>query len=59
MLGSYFYNERIRKAVAVFGSLFNNIYVVRTNSAGGVLSQARVPLSYAPKRDFVDRIARM
>lgn len=59
MLGSYFYNERIRKAVAVFGSLFNNIYVVRTNSSGGVLSQARVPLSYAPKRDFVDRIARM
>lgn len=58
MLESYFYNERIRKAVAVFGSLFNNIYVVRKNSSGGVLSQVKVPLSYAPKRDFIDRIAR-
>ena len=58
MLESYFYNERIRKAVAVFGSLFNNIYVVRTDSAGAVLSQVKVPLSYAPKRDFIDRIAR-
>ena len=29
MLGSWFYNERVRKAVAVFGSLFNNLYVVR------------------------------
>jgi len=58
MLEGYFYNERIRKAVAVFGSLFNNIYVVRKNSSGGVLSQVKVPLSYAPKRDFVDRISR-
>ena len=57
MLGNYFYNERIRKAVAVFGSLFNDIYVQRKNASGGVLSQIKVPLSYAPKRDFIDRIA--
>lgn len=58
MLESYFYNERVRKAVAVFGSLFNNIYVVRKNASGGVINQVKVPLSYAPKRDFVDRIAK-
>jgi hypothetical protein len=57
MLGNYFYNERIRKAVAVFGSLFNDIYVQRKDASGGVISQIKVPLSYAPKRDFVDRIA--
>lgn len=59
MFGDHFYHQRIRKAVAVFGSLFNNIYVVRTNAAGASLSQVKVPLSYAPKRDFVARIDAM
>ena len=59
MLGNWFYHERIRKAVAVFGSLFNNIYVVRHNAAGETINQTKVPLSYAPRRDFVDRITAM
>ena len=45
MFGTYFYHQRIRKAVAVFGSLFNNINVVRSNSAGDIISQVKVPLS--------------
>ena len=53
MFGSHFYHQRIRNAVAVFGSLFNNINVVRTNS------QVKVPLSYAPKRDFLARLDAM
>lgn len=56
MLGSWFYNERVRKAVAVFGSLFNNLYVVRKNGSGETISQVKVPLSYAPKRDFLSRM---
>ena len=56
MLGSHFYHERIRKSVAMFGSLFNNIYVVRTDNTNKVISQARVPLSYAPSTSFLDRI---
>jgi len=59
MFGPHFYNQRIRKAVAVFGSLFNEIYVVRKNSSNEIISQVKVPLSYAPKRDFIDRIAQM
>ena len=59
MFGTYFYHQRIRKAVAVFGSLFNNINVVRSNSAGDIISQVKVPLSYAPKRDFLARIDAM
>jgi len=59
MLGSHFYHQRIRKAVAVFGSLFNNINVIRKNSAGEVISQVKVPLSYAPKRDFLTRMDNM
>lgn len=56
MLGNYFYHARIRKAVASFGSLFDDIYVIRTNSAGETISQVKVPLSYGPKRDFIARI---
>lgn len=56
MLGSHFYHERIRKSVAMFGSLFNNIYVIRKNNTNQVISQARVPLSYAPSASFLDRL---
>ena len=56
MLGDHFYHQRIRRAVAVFGSLFNDINVVRKDSAGNQMSALRVPLSYAPKRDFFARI---
>ncbi len=56
MLGNYFYHARIRKAVASFGALFDNIYVLRTNTNGETISQVKVPLSYAPKRNFIERI---
>jgi len=56
MLGNYFYHQRIRKAVASFGSLFDSIYVVRQNSSGETISQVKVPLSYAPKRNYLERI---
>lgn len=45
--------------MATFGALFDNISVLRTNSAGAVISQVKVPLSYAPKRDFLARIDAM
>lgn len=56
MFGTYFYHEKIRKSVALFGRLFNNIYVIRKNSSGGVLNQLKVPLSYAPRKKFLERI---
>lgn len=56
MFGTYFYNQRIRKSVALFGRLFNNIYVIRKDSAGKVISQVKVPLAYAPRRKFLERI---
>jgi hypothetical protein len=59
MFGGHFYHQRIRTAVAVFGSLFNNIKVVRKNTSGGGTSQVKVPLSYAPKRDFLARLDAM
>lgn len=56
MFGNYFYHERIRKSVATFGRLFTDIYIVRKDAAGDVISQVKVPLSYAPKQKFLDRI---
>lgn len=59
MFGDHFYHQRIRKAVAVFGSLFNDIKIVRKDASGNTLSQQKVPLAYAPKRDFLARIDAM
>lgn len=56
MFGTHFYHQRIRKSVAVFGTLFNNLYVLRKDASGNVISQVKVPLSYAPQRKFLDRI---
>jgi hypothetical protein len=59
MFGTWFYHKRVRMAVSVFGSLFNNIYVLRQNSAGETISQVKVPLSYAPARSFIERLEEM
>ena len=59
MFGTYFYHKRVRSAVSVFGSLFNNLNVVRTNSSGATISQVKVPLSYGPKRNFIARLEAM
>lgn len=55
MFGDHYYHATLRKAVAVFGTLFNNINVVRTSSTK-VLSQLKVPLAYGPKQKFLARI---
>lgn len=59
MFGTWFYHKRVRTAVSVFGSMFNNLHVLRHNSAGETISQVKVPLSYAPKRNFISRLEEM
>jgi len=56
MFGTHFYHQRIRKSVATFGALFNNLNVIRKNAAGNVISTVRVPLAYAPREKYLDRI---
>ena len=56
MFGTHFYHQRIRKSVAVFGTLFNNLHVLRKDGTGKVISQVKVPLSYGPARKFLARI---
>lgn len=56
MFGSHFYHATMRKSVAIFGTLFNNISVIRKSSDGGILNQIKVPLAYGPKQKYLSRI---
>ena len=56
MFGDHFYHATMRKSVAVFGTLFNNLKVARTAADGSVLNQVRVPLAYGPKQKFLARL---
>ena len=56
MFGDPFYHNSIRNMVAVFGTIFNNISVVKRDSNNKVLSSARVPLAYGPRQKFLARI---
>ena len=49
MIGQHFYNESIKTAVAVFGSLFNNIVIKRRD--GKFLP---VPISYGPRQKWLE-----
>ena len=49
MLGQQFYHETMRKVVVAFGTMFNNIQLVRTNNAGEVTQTMKVPLAYAQR----------
>lgn len=56
MFNNYFYHQRIRNSVALFGRLFNSIYIVRNDVTGNPISSVKVPLSYAPKRKYMERL---
>lgn len=52
---NHFYNQTIKKTVALFGTLFNNITIARTS--GDTLSNVeRVPIAYGAKSKFLTRI---
>ena len=56
MLGTYFYNETIRKTVIAFGTLFNNIKIKRFAADGNTINQIKVPVAYGPMQRFLARI---
>jgi len=56
MFGTHFYHATMRKSVAVFGTLFNDISVVRRKSDGSIVNQVRIPLAYGPKQKFLARL---
>jgi hypothetical protein len=56
MFGTHFYHAQIRRMVAAFGTIFNNISVHKTNNVGDVITTFKVPLAYGPIQKFLARI---
>ena len=56
MFGRQFYHESLRKIVVAFGTIFNNIVIVRQDGDGGTIQRLKVPLSYSPKEKFLVRL---
>ena len=56
MLGQQFYHETMRKVVVAFGTIFNNINIVRINNSGEVTQSMKVPLAYGPKQKWLSRL---
>ena len=59
MLGnSHFYNRTIRKVVVGFGTLFNDIQLIRyTRDMATEVERFKVPLSYGAKEKYLTRLA--
>ena len=54
MIGTPFYHETIKKAVTVFGTLFNNIQIQRKDGSGNT-TNITIPIHYAQKDKFRQR----
>lgn len=51
MLGHNFYHQHIRKYVAMFGTLFNDVYIQRDDT-----EVLKVPITYGPREKFLARL---
>ena len=56
MLGQQFYHETVRKVVVAFGTMFNNIALVRKDNNGTITQTMKVPLAYGPREKFLVRL---
>lgn len=56
MFGQTFFHGTLRKYVILFGTLFNDVWINRTDSTGAVKQSLKVPLAYGPREKFLSRI---
>ena len=56
MLETQFYHETIRKVIVSFGTMFNNISLVRKDNSGAAIQAMKVPLAYGPREKFLVRL---
>jgi hypothetical protein len=52
----FFYNRTIRKIVVAFGTIFNDLQIIRFTKAGVEKERIRVPLSYGAKEKYMTRL---
>jgi len=53
---SPFYHQTTRRYVAILGTMFNDILITRSNTAGSEIQRMRVPVAYGPIQKFLARI---
>ena len=56
MLGQQFYHETMRKVIISFGTLFNNINLVRKNNAGNRNTNNESSTCICPKQKWLSRL---
>ena len=56
MLGQQFYHETMRNVIVAFGTLFNNIHMIRKNNSGTIVQTMKVPLAYGPRQKWLQRL---
>jgi hypothetical protein len=57
MLGQYSYHQIIRKTIAAFGTLFNDIYIRHQDSDNATtFSEIKVPIAYGPIQKYLARL---
>jgi len=56
MLGQQFYHETVRNVIVAFGTMFNNINIVRKDNSGVITQSMKVPLAYGPKQKWLTRL---
>jgi hypothetical protein len=55
MFNQVFYHDTIKKYVVLFGTIFNNIYIQKSDGAD-TTQNIKVPISYGPKQKFISRL---
>jgi hypothetical protein len=56
MFGTTFYHGTTKKLIVAFGSIFNNIHVIRSESDGTLIKDIRVPLAYESRKKYLARL---
>jgi len=56
MFGNHFYHETIRNSVVAFGTLFNDLTIVKKDGNGDDRLSIQVPLAYAAREKFIQRL---
>jgi hypothetical protein len=55
MFNQVFYHDTIRKYVVLFGTIFNDIYIKKSNGSD-ITQNIKIPISYGPKQKFISRL---
>lgn len=53
---NFYYHKLFKKYVVYFGSLFNDIFIQRTDSNDKLIQWVNVPLAYGPKSAWIARL---